>query len=71
MVLSTILLNIVGGDVVEDFELLEADDGFATVLQRTEWHGLPRSERRHHERRWRKDRQRAVPSPSSCSATAT
>ena len=64
-VLSAVLLNVAGGDVVEDLEWLEADDGFATLLQRVEWHGLPRAERRARERRWRKDRQRAVPSPSS------
>jgi hypothetical protein len=65
IVLSTVLLNVAGGDVVEDLEWLEADDGFATLLQRVEWHGLPRAERRARERRWRQKRQRAVPSPSS------
>jgi hypothetical protein len=65
MVLSTVLLNVAGGDVVDDFDVLESDEGFATVVKRTEWHGLPRAERRAQERRWRRERQRAVPSASS------
>jgi hypothetical protein len=65
MVLSTVLLNLAGGEVVDDFDLLDSDEGFATVLKRTEWHGLPRCERRALERRWRKERRRSVPSASS------
>ena len=34
------------------------------VLRRVEMHGLRRKERREQERRWRKERKRAVPSPS-------
>lgn len=65
MVLATVLLNLAGGDAVDDFDSLEADDGFALLMRRTEWHGLPRDERRALERRWRKSRERAVPSPSA------
>jgi hypothetical protein len=39
--------------------------GFAQVLMRVELHGRPRKERSALERRWRKERRRAVPSPSA------
>jgi hypothetical protein len=65
MVLATVLLNLAGGDAVDDFDALESDEGFALMLERTKWHGLPRDERRALERRWRKSRERAVPSPSA------
>jgi hypothetical protein len=65
VVTATVLLNLAGGDAVEDFEALEADDGFSLLMRRTEWHGLSRDERRALERRWRKSRDRAVPSPSA------
>jgi hypothetical protein len=44
---------------------LEKDDGFTRVLRRVEMYGLRRKERREQERRWRKERKRAVPSPSA------
>ncbi|MDP3063692.1 MAG: transposase [Chloroflexota bacterium] len=44
--------------------MLEGDEGFIRVVRRVELHGLPRQERREQERRWRKERKRAVPSPS-------
>jgi hypothetical protein len=65
IVLSLVLLNVAGGDCVEDLRILEKDDGFTRVLRRVEMHGLQRKERREQERRWRKERKRAVPSPSA------
>lgn len=65
VVVATVLLNLAGGEAVDDFDAIEADDGFALVMRRTEWHGLPRDERRELERRWRRSRERAVPSPSA------
>lgn len=64
VVLSLVFLNLTGGDSVDDLRMLEADEGFTRVLRRVELHGLRRKERRAQERRWRKQRQRAVPSPS-------
>jgi hypothetical protein len=49
---------------VDDLRILERDAGFVKVLRRVELHGCPRKERREQERRWRKERKRAVPSPS-------
>lgn len=65
MVLALVLLNLAGGDCVEDIKVLEADDGFCEVLKKVEMHGLRRKVRRALLRRWRKERTRAVPSPSA------
>ncbi len=55
IVLPLVLLNIAGGDCVDDLRILEADAGFVKVLCRVELHGRPRKERREQERRWRKE----------------
>jgi hypothetical protein len=65
MVLSLVLLNLAGGDCVEDLCILEGDEGFGRVLKRVESYGMRRGERRQLERRWRKECRRAVPSPLS------
>jgi hypothetical protein len=65
IVLSLILLNLAGGDCVDDVKILEADDGFCEVLKKAEMHGLKRKVRRTLLRRWRKEKTRAVPSPSA------
>jgi len=63
IVMSLVLLNLVGGESVDDLKILEGDEGFAKVMRRVENHGLRRTQRRALERRWRKQRRRAVPSP--------
>jgi hypothetical protein len=65
MVMSLVLLNLAGGDCVEDIKVVEADDGFCEVLKKAELHGLRRRARRDLLRRWRQDRTRSVPSPSA------
>jgi hypothetical protein len=65
IVTALILLNLAGGESVEDLRILEADDGFCRILRRIELKGLPRKERRETERRWRKEKHRSVPSPSA------
>lgn len=65
VVMAIVLLNLAGGDCVDDLDVLERDEGFAGILRRAELHHLPRSQRRELERRWRKGRERAVPSPSA------
>ncbi len=68
MVLAVVFLNLAGGDCVEDLERLEQDSGFAAVLQAIERDLLSRSERRSLASRWRRQRERVVPSPSALSA---
>ena len=46
IVMTLILLNLAGGESVEDLRILEGDNGFAQVRRRVETHGLPRKERR-------------------------
>lgn len=65
MVGSLVLLNLAGGECVEDIEQLEADEGLCEVVRRVELHGLPRRERRSEERRLRRGRERTFASPSS------
>ena len=64
MILSLLLLNLAGGDRVDDLEKLEGDDGFCKVLRRVEQKVMKRRERRELDRRWRKERQRVVSSQS-------
>ena len=42
MVLGLVFLNLAGGDCVEDLRILQSDEGFCQVLDRTRLHGLPR-----------------------------
>jgi hypothetical protein len=65
IVMSLVLLNLAGGDSVDDLRLLEADEGFCRMLRRIELKGLKRKERQDMERRWRKEKHRSVPSPSA------
>ena len=65
MIMSLILLNIAGGECVDDLRVLEKDEGLGRVLRSAETHRMRRGERRAHHRRWRKQRQRSVPSPSA------
>ncbi len=65
MVLSIVLLNLAGGDCVEDIKVLEGDNGFCEVLKKAEMHGLKRKVRRELLRRFRKERTRVTPSASA------
>ena len=53
IITSLILLNLAGGDCVDDLRILEADEGFCRILRRIELEGLSRRQRRETERRWR------------------
>jgi hypothetical protein len=51
IVMAWVLLNLAGGECVEDLRVLEGPvdqdgEGFARVLRRVETYGLPRKERR-------------------------
>ena len=65
MVTSLVLLNLAGGECVEDLRLLEKDAGLGRVLRLAETHGMPRKERQELLGRWRKERRRSVPSASA------
>lgn len=63
--LSLVLMNLAGGDCVDDLRKLAGDAGFCKVLRRVEQRGMKRRERRELDRLWRKKRDRAAPSSSS------
>lgn len=64
--MAGVLLQIAGGDCVDDLDRLEQDDGFSWLLRDVEIRGLPRAERRRLKHRWAKlKRSRAVPSPTA------
>ena len=65
MIISLVLLNLVGGDCVEDIDKLEADEGFCRILRKVETYGLKRKQRRELQKRWRKGRSRTLPSASA------
>lgn len=65
MIMALLLLNLAGGDCVDDVRILEGDEGFSRVLRETEEHGRTRSERRALKGRWRKARTRTFPSPTA------
>ncbi|MCP4344143.1 MAG: IS1380 family transposase [Desulfobacterales bacterium] len=65
MILSLVMLNLAGGDCVDDIKKLESDEGFCEILKKVELHGLKRPERRELLRRWRKEKNRSIPSASS------
>jgi hypothetical protein len=61
---SLVLLNLAGGDCVDDLDHLNADRGFGKLLKWCANHGLSRCVRREMKRRWRKVKNRNVVSPS-------
>jgi hypothetical protein len=65
VLMSLILLNLAGGDCVDDLSLLQGDPGFAELMHRVETHGMPRCERRALWWRFRKERTTSIPAPSS------
>jgi len=64
-VLSLVMLNLVGGDCVEDVDKLESDKGFCLLFSKAVRHGISRKGRRALKKRWRKEKKRSVPSSSS------
>ena len=65
MITSLALLNLAGGESVDDLRVLEKDEGLGRVLSLAESHGIRRREGRDLKRRWRKERRRGAPSASA------
>ena len=63
-VLSLALLNLAGGECVEDIRMLESDEGLCRVFREAEVYGLGRGARKQMEKRFRKGRSRTFPSPT-------
>jgi hypothetical protein len=60
-----VMLNLVGGDCVEDVDRLESDKGFCRLFSKAVSQGLSRKGRRGLKKRWRKEKTRSVPSSSA------
>ena len=65
VIISLILLNLSGGDCVDDVNWLESDEGLCRIIKRAQKYGMSRKERRAFSSRWRKGQQRTIPSPSA------
>lgn len=65
MITSLMLLNLAGGESVDDLRVLEADEGLGRMLGKAETHRQRAFERRAGRNRWRTGRRRSVPSPSA------
>jgi len=65
MVMSLVMLNLAGGDCVDDIRVLEHDEGFCRVWRMAEHRHLPVAERRAAIERFRRGRTRTLPSPTS------
>ena len=65
MITHAVLLNLAGGDCVDDLDRLNDDGGFAEVVRRVECAGMTRQQRREMERRFRKGRARSIVCPSA------
>lgn len=61
-VLGLVLLNLAGGNCVEDIRLLEADQGLCQVVRQAEKYGFSKSERTSIDARFRRGRDRTFPS---------
>lgn len=63
-IMSLLLLNLAGGDCVDDLEHLEADEGLSKLVRWFEKQALTRRMRTEMKKRWRKERSRTIISPS-------
>ena len=63
--LALVMLNLAGGDCVDDLRILESDDGFCRAWRMAEGRHLKPSERQDEAKRFRKSRTRTLPSPSA------
>jgi len=65
VILSVMMLNLVGGECVEDVNRLESDTGFCRLLSKAVSQGLSGKGRRGLKKRWRKEKRRSVASSSA------
>lgn len=62
--LTVLLINLAGGDCVDDVERLEADAGLCAVMRQAEGHRLSNYQRKQLTERFRKGRERTFPAPA-------
>ncbi len=64
-IVSLVLLNIAGGNCVDDLRILEGDRGAVEVFQKTQTRHMRRRDREAMEKRFRQKKKRGFPSPSA------
>ena len=62
---SLVLLNLAGGECVDDLDVLEGDAGLCRLFRQAEVHGVGRKGRREVSGRFRRGRERTFPSASA------
>jgi hypothetical protein len=65
MVMAAVMLNLAGGDCVEDIKQLRSDPGFREMMRRGLEEGLTSSQRRKLRRRFQRGGEQSVPSASA------
>ena len=65
LAVALVLLNLAGGESVDDIAVLEGDAGLGELVRAAERHGVRGRARRERERRFRRRRSRSLPSPSA------
>ena len=63
MVSALLLLNLAGGEGLDDLDRLEAHGGLGRLVRAAEAYRQSRRERRAEARRWRRQRSHTLPSP--------
>ena len=64
-IMSLIMLNLAGGNRVDDLQRLKSDAGFCRILRRIEQKGMKRQARRELDRLYREKQMQSLPSPSA------
>ena len=62
---ALVLLQLAGGEGVEDIRTLGSDEGFCRLMERLTLFGVKRRERRRIQRLWKRGRRRSFPSATS------
>jgi len=65
IIICLILLNLAGGECIDDIEKLEHNEGFCRILKHIELRGENKCERKKIRRRWRKQKVNTIASPSA------
>jgi hypothetical protein len=68
MILSLILLNLAGGESVDDLSILRKDEGFAQIVLKALTHGMRRRDRQKCEKLWNEKMLKGQVLPSATSA---
>lgn len=69
MIMALVLLNLAGGDCVDDLPVIEGDEGFCRLFRELKFYGRTRSERRGQPDRGARNEPGHEPLPLRCEST--